>query len=103
MPEKKPVVVDFPTIMDGYVVRWYADEDAANHHQEIINASRNGVTTVTPGRAADALTGEALQVHDLIHQWYAAGGRGEKTWAHVLTHRALLFRDVEPIGGTSDA
>jgi hypothetical protein len=96
------VVVDFPTIMDGYVVRWYATEHDANHHDPIISASRNGVVKHAPGEAADALVSVAMEVHGLIASWYdqhpaARGAGSEKPWAHVLTHRAYMFRDVEPI------
>jgi hypothetical protein len=102
MPTTEYVVVDFPTIMDGYVVRWYAAEHDANHGDPIISASRNGVVKHTPGVAADALEALAMEVHDLIASWYGrhpagCGAGSEKPWQHVLTHRASMFRDVEPI------
>lgn len=37
------VVTATPTIMDGYVVRWYADVNAAETGHEMMSASRNGV------------------------------------------------------------
>jgi hypothetical protein len=38
-----PVVMVFPTIMDGTVVRWYRTVAAAENHRPVLSASRNGV------------------------------------------------------------
>jgi hypothetical protein len=94
---KDVVVIDFPTIMDGHVVRWYADEHAANHHDPIISASREAVQIHEPGPLATELLPQAEQVGRQVYVYYREGGRGEKTWAPILTHRARLFGDVELI------
>jgi len=39
------VVIYFPTIMDGPVLRWYADIEAAEAGDEMGSASRNRVST----------------------------------------------------------
>lgn len=38
-----PVVIRFPTIMDGIVLRWYRSVEAAEGHKEVCSASRRGV------------------------------------------------------------
>lgn len=38
-----PVIIVFPTIMDGTVVRWYLSESAAENGREVLSASCNGV------------------------------------------------------------
>lgn len=95
------VVCDFPTIMDGWVVRWFANEAAANNGRPIISASRNGVVKHTPGPDADQLEAVAMDVHDRIARWYGPFGlpdhRATRPWSSVLTHVAHMFQDVEPI------
>lgn len=43
MTEAKPVITVTPTIMSGTVVCWYRNLAAANQHQPIVSASRDGV------------------------------------------------------------
>ncbi|HEX3002856.1 MAG TPA: hypothetical protein VHO27_01485 [Angustibacter sp.] len=98
--EPSAIVCDFPTIMDGYVVRWYSSEHDANKGRVIVSASRNAAIVHEPGPAADALMPEAERVHALISDWYGPWGRPashEKPWQDVLTHTKRLFGDVEPI------
>jgi hypothetical protein len=55
------ICVEFPTIMDGLVLRWYADQAGYDLHREIANASRNcfvtfeGCTPEIPSQLAGAL------------------------------------------------
>ncbi len=39
----EPVVIVYPTVMDGTVVRWYSSASAAEYGSEMASASRNGV------------------------------------------------------------
>jgi len=91
------VVVEYPTIMDGWVVRWYRDEEQANHGDELISASRNGVVRLASSPLAMELEPIALEVYVKIKGHYRGFGEGEHPWADVLTHVHHMFRDVEPI------
>lgn len=79
-----PVVLVFPTIMDGTVVRWYRDVDAAKYGQEIASASRNGVgVNMAPREVAIA----AYDAHESLR-------RGEDV-SHLETHRRGRFPSGE--------
>lgn len=85
----EPVVLVFPTIQDGTVVRWYRDVDAARYGREMASASRNGVgVNHAPREVALA----AYDAHELLRQ------RGDVE--HLETHRRAGFPsgDVVPVG-----
>jgi hypothetical protein len=90
------VIIDFPTIMDGHVVRWYADEWAANQSEPVISASRERVQVHRASPLARMLREQADEVHRQIREYYDKRSQ-VKTWAPILTHRARLFGDVELI------
>ncbi len=101
-PAPAPVVVGFPTVMDGWIVRWYATEDAANHGEQVISASRSGVTVHQDGALAESLRRDAEHVAGLIGDFYSdpfglPKPHEPKPWEHYLTHVKPRFRDVEPI------
>jgi uncharacterized protein (UPF0371 family) len=98
--ETKYVVIEYPTIMDGIVVRWFASVKNGRGYEQIISASRNGVTKHIPGPAADMLETVAMEVHDQIHQrYYGSSMEDERPWAHLLTHRDSSFGSVTPLAG----
>lgn len=87
-PVADPVVLVFPTIQDGTVVRWYRDVDAARYGREMASASRNGVgVNHAPREVALA----AYDAHELLRQ------RGDVE--HLETHRRAGFPsgDVVPV------
>ena len=90
------VVTCTPTIMDGFVVRWYRSEAAAQMGNEIVSASRNGVRVNTFIGTGDAYRA----VSDLlVHAWAVMRmiQRGEDV-RHLATHRlSLLGGDIERI------
>ncbi len=92
--EKTPVVIAFPTIMDGLVLRWYRSEKDATEGDEFMSVSRNGcsiycsASEVPPAAAADAAN--ALELFRL--------GREDDVKA-MATHRPTKFmgREIEPV------
>jgi hypothetical protein len=93
-----PIVVAFPTVMDGLVLRWYRTEDAWKRSTEVISASRNGVSIhceylhqVPAGWLEDA---------QQAHRWLESG-RVEQARQGIATHRPtrLIGGELEPIGG----
>lgn len=85
-----PVVMVFPTIMDGTVVRWYRDEAAARYGHEMASASRTGVgVNHAPREVALA----AYDVHDRL-----VANRNVNL-AELETHRRPGFRtdDLVPV------
>jgi hypothetical protein len=93
------VVVDFSTIVDGYVVRWYASEDDANARHMIISASRNGVFVDRPHALTEQMEADAYDAHDLIADWYRRGGHDHKAWKKYVTHHRPFLGNVEPLAG----
>lgn len=73
-----PVIVAYPTVMDGLVLRWYADEDAYRR-LEACSASRNRAYT-GPDCPAEWQR-QAQAAHELL-----AAGREDEARA-VATHR----------------
>ena len=91
------IVISYPTVMDGTVLRWYRDETAAEHGIEAMSASRNGV-----------------QVHAFLHQIpdedlanaraaHAALRDRSGSVTHLVTHRklGLLTPGIRPVEPTA--
>ena len=92
-----PVVIRFPTIMDGAVLRWYWSIEDAEKGTELCSASRNGVfedaNEICPMEWLD----EAHKAHDLL----AKRGNDADTslWE---THTKGLFGPVTELGRDID-
>lgn len=76
----EPVVVAFPTIMSGLVVRWYVNEAAHDRGLELASASRERALTYFEGDAE--LTARVEEVHQRI----AKAGH-DADLSDVLTHK----------------
>jgi hypothetical protein len=80
------IAVSFPTIMDGTVVRWYANGEAFANSNETVSASRNGV------HARGYVTREQYDAADAIHQ------RLKADVSDAVTHTSGLFsRVLKPV------
>jgi hypothetical protein len=92
------ICVEFPTIMDGLVLRWYADQAGYDLHREIANASRNCFVTF------EGCTPEIRKAADDAHSYlsvsYAAHFVPRLDVSRWVTHRAkhMLTRELEPVG-----
>lgn len=91
-----PVVLSFPTIMDGLVLRWYRDVAHAAYRAERVSASRNGVRAT--GYLHD-IPANVLADAEAVHQALAAGSADVFSY---VTHRrvrppaaALVFKAPE--------
>lgn len=87
-----PYVVAFPTIMDGYVLRWYGSESAALSGGEYMSAGREGVLVHTYlGNVDPEQLAVATEVADLLKRDYSAGVTKAQ---EIATHRRAgpLFR-----------
>jgi hypothetical protein len=101
------VVTATPTIMDGCVVRWYADLNAAETGHEMMSASRNGVRIraylheVPPGAILDATTvHEKLRDADRAPFRPKARNAAEEAARALATHHRRGFGrhgQLEPI------
>lgn len=86
MAEQDAVVVVTHTVGDGTVVRWYRTLAAAECHQVLVSASRNGV-----------MIHGSVYLHDIPQHWLAAAEvarvrltRGQDV-THFATHRHDRF------------
>ena len=95
-----PIVTVTPTVMDGLVVRWYADLDAAQNCHEMASASRNGVRIAsrmggnlyqTPAAVLD----QAIRANEILRR----RGEPDDEVRAMATHRRrrLFGMDLEPI------
>jgi hypothetical protein len=84
------IVIDFPTMMDGTVVRWYHSVGAAKASESIISASRNAV--IATGEITPEVFSAAWAIHERLKADPCA------TVADVTTHRkSLLGGAITPI------
>ena len=84
------IVIRFPTIMDGPVVRWYMSMSAAHNGTDVISASRNRVY------AHGDITPELFNAAWEIHQRLKADDKAPT--ADVVTHTKGLFGgDIRPV------
>ncbi len=94
MSDTDLIVIAYPTVMDGLVLRWYRTLAAVDNHREFMSVSRNGceiycsASDVPPSAAAVAAN--ALE----LLRW----GKVEDARA-LATHRFTRFmgRDVKLI------
>lgn len=92
-PVAARVVVIFPTIQDGTVVRWYRDEDACLDRAWMVSASRNGVLTRTFLHQIPAGVLDAAEA-----AFYALRANQRADLRHIATHqRRGLFAPLERI------
>lgn len=100
------VVTTTPTIMDGYVVRWYASLTAADSGHEIMSASRNGVRIRTylheiPAAAlADAIA-IYVKLHTASLRPFGSDRSADEAARALATHHRRGFGrhgPLEPIG-----
>lgn len=92
------IVIEFPTVTDGPVYRWYRHLTAAEIGDEDMSASRNGVRVNV---FLHEIPEEAMNAADDAYAALAAGRRPEG----VVTHRLVGFGSrrrvvaLEPAGG----
>lgn len=72
------ICVAFPTIMDGLVLRWYADIAGYEAGRELALASRDRFVTVP------ACSPEIRRLADQAHSYLTV-----EYWAHLQLHPAL--------------
>lgn len=87
-----PVIIVYPTIMDGPVVRWYLNEAAAEYGSDVLSASRSGVMvngylTAIPTEWVDA----ARSAYEAM-----SGDRRVDMYA-LATHRKSLRNEIKPV------
>jgi hypothetical protein len=92
------ICVEFPTIMSGLVLRWYADEVAYESRTELANSSRDyfWVAEGCPPEVRKA----ADDAHSYLSVEYAAHWHPKFDVSRWVTHRTkhLLNRELEPVG-----
>lgn len=91
----EPICVAYPTIMDGLVLRWWADLDAyvdTDGDRELVSASRNRVSVYAAG-----VPQEILDAAERAYELLAADRRDEAR--AMATHRPVRFlsREIVPI------
>ena len=89
------VVISTPTIMDGYVVRWYHSEESAIYGREFLSASRNGVRiNGFVHEVPPAVLARATEIYERLRD----NRGGEHVARSAATHHmAFLSRDLTPI------
>jgi len=85
------VVISFPTIMDGTVLRWYRSERAAEYSREFLSASRNGITTEG---VLDARDRPILEQAWIVHEALAAD-RAADVSVYITHHRQTYGGAIE--------
>lgn len=85
------IVTVTSTIMGGQVVRWYADESAAEYGTASMSASRDGVRVYCfLHQVPDGRLDEAQRLYAILCD-------GREVPEGVATHRRLGGRRIEPI------
>ena len=87
-----PVVIRFPSIMDGAVLRWYFSVEEAEKGDDVCSASRNGVWERADETCPLEWVEQAHKVHDLLQR-----ERNDADTSAWETHTERLFGPVEPI------
>lgn len=92
MPEPVSYVsIAFPTIMDGTVIRWYANLDAAEHGDPVASASRNRVEVYR-----DDVHPRIRDAAEAAHRELAANRHADVR--HYTTHEKTRG-GIQPRGG----
>lgn len=81
------IVIAYPTIMDGLVLRWYASEEAAHASRPHISASRNAVEVYVLGELVETARPEADAAHRRLKASYEGNYKRVQATA---THRWSL-------------
>lgn len=92
------ICIAYPTIMDGLVLRWYADAAAYDAGQELANASRNSF--VTFDGCSPEVRALAVQAHSYLTVAYAARLHPQLDVSRWTTHRHTrgpFSSDITPI------
>lgn len=82
------VVIVYPTVMDGTVVRWYRSAKAAEYGTEMASASRNGVCVEMAPRAI------AMAAYD-VYDTLKANSRADVSG--LATHRRTFKGPAVPV------
>jgi hypothetical protein len=85
------VCVATPTVMDGTVVRWYADLAAHERGEEVASASRNGV------RLAEDVHPRIRDAAEAAHRELARNRDADVR--HYTTHTGSRRDGLVPVGG----
>lgn len=88
----EPVVVRFPTIMSGAVLRWYYSVEDAEKGDEACSASRDGVLERADDTTPFEWLDEAQKVADLLKRQ----GHDADTSAWETHERSSLFGPIVP-------
>jgi len=88
------VVIRFPTIMDGAVLRWYESVEAAERGAELCSASRNGVWEDANETCPFEWLDDAHAVHKLLKE--KGNSADTSRWE---THAKSLFGPVYSLAG----
>lgn len=80
----QPVIMVKTTLMDGPVLRWYRNIDAATIHRGVLSASRNGVL-VENGEYLTNVPPEWVHAARTVHAVLSADPRADVS--HMATHR----------------
>lgn len=83
-----PVVIRFPTVMSGIVLRWYRSVEAAEKGEEVCSASRYGVQWTEAAPADWVNTAEVVAL--------ALVGNRDLDTSRWETHTTSLFGPVVP-------
>lgn len=86
------ICVPFPTIMDGLVLRWYADHTGFADRAELASASRNKVSVYVP---VDELPPGVLDAANEAYALLADGERRDEAQRRFATHRPARFLSDE--------
>jgi hypothetical protein len=89
------IIIRFPTIMDGPVVRWYRTMLDAELSREVISASRNRVTA--HGEVTPDLFNQAWEVHQRLKS------DSQASTLDVVTHRKSFTGAISPVAESAEA
>ena len=91
-----PICIAYPTIMDGLVLRWYANESAWKGGSELASASRNCFITFDNCPADVARSAD--QAHSYLTVRYAASLHPRLDVSRWVTHTTrFLDRELTPV------
>lgn len=92
------ICVEFPTIMDGCVLRWYADEAGYRDRKELASASRNRAV-IEPDASLEVCK-LADAAHDYLRDAYARTFSPYLDVSRWTTHRPASFmsHELKPLG-----
>lgn len=89
------IIIAYPTVMDGLVLRWYASEEAARASLAHLSASRNAVEVYIEGELAEAARPEAERAYALLRTRTGmnldeARQLATHRWSDIFAHGELI-------------